>query len=346
MKAKIDSMEQLLAQAAGRYVSKEEAKAFANLYVETHLKKSPRMNPLQEAVNDIQAWQKVLEKNKDLKPDRIVDKPGIMLYDFNKLPPSLKIKEIQDQLENKARKNGIAAAGLMNSAGIITLSMWVDGLAKRDLIGIAMFNGGTECCVPHGAKKGVLGTNPLAYAIPTSAMPMMLDMATTQIPFFDINNAKENQVLLQENAALDQEGQPTRNAARALDDKGVANLLPLGGGFKGYGIMMLIEVLTGSLIRSLLSTEQCSGWNPTEYGCFMIAIDIGGFTDLNQFKINVGQMGDTIRALTPVRKDKKVSIPGDRGHAKVKEAQEKGEILIDTRVFEELKRLAGSKPCV
>ena len=154
-------------------------------------------------------------------------------------------------------------------------------------------------------------------------------------------NAKEKNTLLREKVAQDRNGRPTRDPEKALNEKGVANLLPIGGGFKGYGIMMLIEVLTGSLIRSLMSTQQRSGWNPEEYGCFMIAIDISGFTDLDRFKADVGKMGDTIRGLESAQGDRKVSVPGDRGHEKVKKAMESAEIEVDEKIIAELKRLAG-----
>ena len=49
---------------------------------------------------------------------------------------------------------------MTNTAGITTLGMWADGLARRGLIGLAMFNGGVGCATPPGGAKGVLGTNP------------------------------------------------------------------------------------------------------------------------------------------------------------------------------------------
>ena len=343
MNVEIDTIKQLLTKAASAHVKEPEASTFADLCVRTHLKKSPRMNPLQEAIDDIKSWRLLSEDNADVGPDRMIDKAGVTLYNFNRLPPSLKIMEIHDALERKARRNGIAAAGIFNSAGIITLNMWAEGLAGRDLIGIAMFNGGTECCVPPGAKKGVIGTNPIAYAVPTQDDPMLLDMATTEIPYFDVKNAKEKQTPLKPGVALDQQGLPTTDAAQALDDEGVANLLPIGGGFKGYGIMLLIEVLTGSLVQSLLSTQQSRGWNPPEYGCFMIAIDVGSFTDVDIFKENVSRMCHTIRELEPSKQGTNVSIPGDRGHAKTRRALDRKVIEVAMDQLETLKQLVGDK---
>jgi len=116
--------------------------------------------------------------------------------------------------------------------------------------------------------------------------------------------------------------------------------LPMGGGFKGYGIVMLIEVLTGPLVHSLLSTEQTSGWNPKEYGFLMIGIDVGSFVDVALFKQNVANMCATIRSLPPAEGYSEVQIPGDRGHTHQKRCMSSGNMDIGKTLLEELRLLA------
>lgn len=70
---------------------------------------------------------------------------------------------MHDELEKIARKCGIAAAGFRNSSGVVTLNLWSEGLARRDIIGISMFNGGVGCCVPHNGTQGFFGTAPMVY---------------------------------------------------------------------------------------------------------------------------------------------------------------------------------------
>ena len=336
MKITIDEVGRLLATAASTHLSDQEARYFSDCIVASHLRKAPRMLPIKEAIADLNVWK----NNDGREVGTLVDNAGVTIFDFNGLAPSLKIRAIHDEIERKAKKNGIAAVGFRNSSGIITLNMWSAELAKRDMIAICMFNGGTECCVPHGARKGVLGTNPIAYAIPTATDPILLDMATTEIPFFELKAAKEDKLPLKPNAALDQNGLFTTDAGQALNDNGVANLLPMGGGFKGYGIVMLIEVLTGPLVHSLLSTEQTSGWNPKEYGFLMIGIDVGSFVDVALFKQNVSNMCATIRSLPPAEGYSEVQIPGDRGHTHQKRCMSSGNMDIDKTLLEELRLLA------
>jgi len=194
-------------------------------------------------------------------------------------------------------------------------------------------------CVPY-----LLGFVPLAgehfVSCESSAGdPMVLDMATTEIPFFEIKNAKEKGTPLRRHVALDSREQPTTVAGDALSDDGVANLLPIGGGFKGFGITLLIEVLTGALVQSLLSTDQTPGWHPHEYGCLVLAFDIAGFTDRDAFKLAVSDMCRDLRNETPADGVDRVVIPGDRGHEKLKMARAVGSIEIEETLMKALNRL-------
>ncbi len=333
----LDTLDRQLMVAAEKYVSKEEAAAFASSYLGAHLRKAPRMNPIGEAVADLKVWR----DSPDVSMELVVDRSGVLLVDCHGLAPSIRIGSIHDALAQKARQSGIAAAGIINGSGIITLSMWAEGLAQQDLVGIAMFNGGCGCTVPFGARKGLLGTNPMAYAIPTGGLPLSIDMATSEIPFFEIREAKEKGQPLQPGTVVNQEGLPTTDPMAAMTEDGVTNILPLGGGMKGFGLMMLIEVLTGSLIRSKLSTEQSPGWNPPEYGCFLMAIDISAFTDITLFKEKMDEMGETIRAMEPAAGATVVQMPGDRGHTREQSVRAAGEIDVHDETLRELAELAG-----
>ncbi len=333
----IEEVRQLLASAAGKFVSKDEAACFSDLYLEAHFRKYPRMNPIQEALDDIKVWKNADDRN--IAVD--VDKAGVLLFDFKGLAPALKIKSIHDALEEKARACGIAAAGFRNSSGVVTLNLWSDGLARRDMVGISMFNGGVGCCVPHNGTQGFFGTTPMAYAIPTADQPIVLDMATTEIPFFEIAAARKQGLPLKAGAAVDQDGRPTTDAAKAFGENDVCNLLPMGGGFKGYGLVMLIEVLTGSLIRSYTSAQQTPGWNPTEYGGLVMAIDIASLTDIDRFKSEVADMCAAIHSQAPAVGKEAVAVPGDRGHAKKAAVLKSDEMEISDTTYQGLKRSAS-----
>ncbi len=58
MKLTLKDIEEKICSAAAKFVPLEEAEYFAKLYLETHLRKTPRMNPINEALNDLKAWEK------------------------------------------------------------------------------------------------------------------------------------------------------------------------------------------------------------------------------------------------------------------------------------------------
>lgn len=337
MKIKINELTTLLKQSALKFVSEDEAEYFANEQVDTMLKKQPRTGSLKDVISDLKASTKNINNKVEIE----AEKPSLLLLNFNSTGPSLKLKYIHDQAELKARQNGISVIGI-NHGGVHTLNLWTDGLAKRDLISIFMYNGGPDSVVPFGGTRGIFGTNPISYAIPTDTNPIIVDMATSDIPYFEISDSKKEGKTLKTGVAVDEFGKPTTDPNKALMENGVANLLPMGGGYKGYSIVLLVEILTGSLIRSLLSTEMSPEYIADEHGGLLITIDIGSFTNLDKFKKSVSAMCQTIRNQQPTEGVDKVTVPGDRNYEKLNNLLSVGEIEIEDKYIDELKTIVNN----
>lgn len=337
MQFELNDLEQTLRTAAAKIVDHKQAGTFARLMAREHLQKAPRINPLREAADDLKSR---LEAGPG-EPKIAAERPGFAVMDFQGLVPSLNIGLVHDELETRARQNGLAALGLRNSGGIIVLSMWVTGLADRGLAALAMFNGGVDSAVPHGGVRGYMGTNPLAYALPGMDEPLVLDMATTEIPYFQIKESAADGTPLPSGAAVDNQGRRTTDPNQAFDDKGVANLLPMGGGYKGYGLMLLVEVLTGALVGTRMSDTQSPGWNPTELGGLIIAFDPGVARGPDAFSSAVSALTEDIRSQPAAPGGSPISVPGDRGRAAENKCREQGWVEVDDKLADELKALAG-----
>lgn len=304
---KIKQIKKLLTLAAQKYVSPQEAKYFAEEVVETDIRKSPNQKYSKDTIMDIQSWQ---NKKKDVEKN--IDLPGYTQYNFNGLGPSLKIKEIHDELEKKATANGIAMVSIVNSKGMHVMHLWTQGLAKRGLFAIAGWNGGPNAVVPHNGTKGILGTNPLTYGFPGDRGNIVIDMATSEIPFFKIVAAKKNNNPLPKNTAVDNKGELTTNPNEAIDEKEVSNLLPMGGGYKGYNINYLMEIMTSALVGGRASSQQSDSYIETEHGGFIIAIAIDKVTSKSKYRASVKSMNEKIRAQKSRKGIEKVQVPGDR----------------------------------
>lgn len=333
--AKIDNQKliDLLVKKATKYVSNEEALYFAQNAVVSHAMKWPRTNQLSEAIIDIQNW-----KNKP-NPEVVVDKGASLLINFKKTGPALKLKYIHDELESRAKAYGISICGLYNNSGLHDMATWTRGLADRNLIGLAGLQGGYGSVVPFGGTQGILGTNPLSYAIPTNNHPILADFSTSQMAYFEFAKYKKENKPLPKNVALDTEGRPTTDPKKAEPDW--VNLLPMGGGHRGFSIVLLMEILTSSLMRGLLSTEQDKKqfFPRDELGAFVIAIDISTFNDINKFKNSVTEMCDQLRKQKPAPGHTQVLMPGDRSYARWEKVKQSGEVEVTQKSLDLISKL-------
>jgi len=117
--------------------------------------------------------------------------------------------------------------------------------AKKGLIGIFFCNSPAQM-TPFGGKEKMLGTNPFSAVIPVPGCdPIVIDMATSVVAKSKFKEYKEKGELLPDGWALDENGIPTNNPDAGM--KGF--VLPMAG-FKGYGLAMLIDIISGVLSGS------------------------------------------------------------------------------------------------
>src|SRR5262249_57185278 len=115
---------------------------------------------------------------------------------------------------------------------------------------------------PPGGLKAVLGTNPIAIAVPSANGPIVLDMGTSAFMMTEVMLRERLGEPLPEGVAIGPDGAPTRDAALAR--RGA--LLPFGGdagGYKGVGLALMIQAL--GLLAGAGSGED------SEYGYLLLA---------------------------------------------------------------------------
>lgn len=112
--------------------------------------------------------------------------------------------------------------------------------AEKGFIGI-LFSNTPAQMAPFGGKEKMLGTNPFAVVIPvTGSDPIIVDMATSVVAKSKFKQYKEQGKQLPDGWALDVNGLPTNDP-----DEGMKGLVQPMAGFKGYGIAMLIDIISG-----------------------------------------------------------------------------------------------------
>ncbi|WP_236181007.1 Ldh family oxidoreductase, partial [Pseudomonas mosselii] len=154
-------------------------------------------------------------------------------------------------LVEKARTAGIAVLAIHNSHHFAALWPDVEPFADEGLVALSVVNSMT-CVVPHGARKPLFGTNPIAFAAPCAGHdPIVFDMATSAMAHGDVQIAARAGERLPPGMGVDAEGQPSTDPKAILEG---GALLPFGG-HKGSALSMMVELLAAALTGGNFSWE-------------------------------------------------------------------------------------------
>jgi ureidoglycolate dehydrogenase (NAD+) len=208
-----------------------------------------------------------------------------------------------------AKRAGTGHVAVCNSTHFGAAAYYVLEIAKHDMIGLAFTN--TDALIKtYAGKRPFLGNNPIAFAAPCEdEEPFCLDMATSIVTFNKIRQCREKRVSAPKGIGAD------KNGIETTDPRKMTMLLPIGG-YKGYGLSMMIEVLS-----SLLSGMPYGPHIPKMFeapmsakrflGHFMIAINIDCFQEKNVFKKRLALMMKELRGEPPFNKKVPVEVAGD-----------------------------------
>lgn len=264
------------------------------------------------------------------RPAAAVDLGAAAILDGHDAMPTTCAIEGMELAMAKAAANGIGYVGVRNSSHIGALSYYALMAAKRGMIGIAMTNTDPWMTVP-GGKGPIMGTNPIAYGIPTGdARPIFLDIATSSVAVTKILALKALGKKLPDKWLVDEEGRPTDDP-RDYPEKGA--LLPMAG-HKGYGIALLVETLSSVITgAAMLSAVNC--WlndipKPANEGHAFIALDVGALMPQGTFYERLGKMMAEIKAAPKAGGVDRILMPGEMEHERREKAFREGLVLPDT----------------
>ncbi len=192
-----------------------------------------------------------------------------------------------------ARKSGLGAVAVRSSNHFGAAGYYARLATPEGMLGLALTNS-SPGQAPWGAGEAFLGTNPLAFAAPGGIEGgFALDMATTQVAYGKVSLAARLGERIPIGWAVDKEGRPTEDPQAALEGR----MLPLGG-YKGYGLALMVEILTGILTGAGFGPHVSEpGEHKENVGHFFLALDVGRFMPLEEFRGRMKQMADEIHAL-------------------------------------------------
>ncbi len=241
----------------------------------------------------------------------------------------------------KAKGQGVCMTTVRNSNHFGIAGNYALMAAREGLGGLAMTNS-SRVVVPLFGRTTRLGTNPIAFAVPTSAEPFVLDMSTSTVAWGKIEIARRAGLPIPDGWGVDDEGRTT------TDPHQVVGLTPLGGtrersGHKGYGLGLMVEILTGPLSGGVWSNHvnrQFEQTFPPSTGHFFMAWRIDAFREPEEFIAAMDQMVQELRE-TPVADDAPgpVLVPGDPEVAAERDNRENG-IPVAPGLARELAKMA------
>ncbi len=183
-----------------------------------------------------------------------------------------------DQAVTAAKELGIAALSIEHSHTCTSLGYFTEQLARQDVVAIGYTNA-TPRVAPPGGDTALLGTNPIAMSVPDGdgGIAFQFDFATSAVALGTVLVAAKNDEPIPLGWAVDSSGEPTTNAKAALEGS-----LQSMGGYKGYGIGLMVEVLAAALTGTNLSTDvpplKTPEGAPHDLGQFYVLIDPNSFS--------------------------------------------------------------------
>ncbi len=246
----------------------------------------------------------------------------------------------------KAENIGFGIVTVKNSNHYGIAGYYAEKALKSNMMGFSTTNT-APLSVPTFGVNMLLGTNPMAIAIPTNyKYPILIDMSTTVVPRgkLEVYDRLGRDIPL--GWATDDKGKSITNPKEVLDNmlnKAGGGLLPLGGegemhsGHKGYGLNLLVELLTGGLSGGAFSYETYKEKGRISHTFVALKLDL--FANPSDIIENVTRLTEDIRQSKKAQGQKRIYIHGEKEYEKREQSLKSG-IELDKATIEMLKDLA------
>lgn len=216
----------------------------------------------------------------------------------------------------KARESGLAMVAVRNSNHFGIAGYYAMMALEHDMIGIC-FTNAQPLVAPTYGSKSMLGTNPIAVAVPSlHERPYVLDMATSIVPIGKITIHDKAGQPIPQGWGIDRQGQVTEVPREVLSG---GALMPLGGtdimrGYKGYGLALMVDIFSGVLsgagFGDLVATTASD--HPSNVGHFFAAVRIDAFRPLDEFKADMDRLIRMMKEAPKAVGQERIYIHGEK----------------------------------
>lgn len=256
--------------------------------------------------------QRIREGANNAKPNIRVEceKPGSLLVDGDFGLGMVVSAWAMREAIRRARTSGAFVVGVKRSGHFGAAGYYAQMASAADMIGLVCTNAGPSMA-PWGSTSLYLGNNPLAIAAP-GGIPggLVLDMATSQVAWGKVMLAARAGKKIPFGWATDSQGRPTDDP-----EVGMKGLMVPMGGYKGYGLTVMFEILagilTGATFGPYIVDEYAQPLRPQDVGHFLMVVDVESFMPSQIFKSRIQQFVDEIHACQPMEGVERIYVPGE-----------------------------------
>lgn len=313
-------------------MSRDAARQAADVLVAADVRGIPShgVNRLQRYVNGLQTRLML----PDAEPKIVAESPTSIVVDARGGMGAPVSVSTMTKVIDKAQAAG-AAFGCARDSNHFGIAGYYAMMAlEKDMLGIAMTNT-AALGVPTFGRQVMFGTNPLAFAAPAEReRAFVLDMSTTVVTRGKIEVYERKEEALPLGWAVDKTGRPATDATSILKDmfhRYGGGILPLGGegemfgGYKGYGLAVMIDILCSVLCGAPFGTDICdTETSSARVGHFFGAIRIDTFRDPAEFRRDMDRMLERLRACPPAEGAERVYFAGQKEFEHEQQSRELG----------------------
>ena len=245
--------------------------------------------------------------NSDPEPFVVKEDGAVAVVDADGGPGQVVGYFATDLAVRLAGEHGVGVVTVRGSSHYGAAGLYALRAARQGLLALSTTNA-EPYVVPYGGAGAALGTNPIAFAAPSTDAIFVLDMATSQVAIGKVFLAREQGRAIPETWAVDERGAPTADADQARW------AVPLGG-YKGYGLALMVEVLSGLLAGAGFTHSIGDMYNDfsraQDVGHFFLVIDPERTVGRDAFADALERLLGELRANPPAPGFDEVLVAGD-----------------------------------
>ena len=260
------------------------------------------------------------------EPKVVVDGPAFAVMDGQKAMGMISGVKAMELACEKAKKFGVGLVTVRNSCHFGAAGYYANMAAAKGMLGIAVSNVDPNMNAP-GARAKALGNNPLAYASPSQTVPsVFLDIAMSNVASLKVFQARADGRSIPDTWIVDKDGVPTTDPSHYPEE---GAMQPMAA-HKGYGLAILVDLLTGVLNGGATSMGgEIGSWvieldKPNNVCHTFIAIDAAQFLQNDSYASRTETMASQLRGLPKAKGAQRIFTPGEIEWGRYEKAQAEG----------------------